>query len=366
MLSEAEMTLGRRTTSDGEKDAWARSLPVIAGDLIEAGLGAVDLMVECQVPGVAGEADVILAGRHPETGDHSYVVTELKQWQRVSAAPNDDRRFIVGSMISGGKRHPAEQTARVCRTLLASHDLFTAPHDRLVGMAYLHNAADHQVTDLLAAPRTRLAYLFTRDSRGAMQRFLSRRLGSAPGRESAELLADSTLFTESAAQHAGSRGPARREFRIVDDWDGATHWVNTVLRASFTADQKSVVLVTGLSRLEASQLAITAVEFLCRVGYRARFLPPEGAAELPRCDMLLCGEATLGQVQNRTDKRDGQEPLAAYVRRLFAVAQVPAFILPTGLPGEGQEMEEVAAVLRKSAVDAGLKLRVMALDSDFR
>lgn len=87
MLAEAEEALGRGPASSGEKDAWARSLPVIAGDLVEMGLGAVDLMVECALPGVWGEADVILAGRHPDTGDHSYVVTELKQWQRVASRP---------------------------------------------------------------------------------------------------------------------------------------------------------------------------------------------------------------------------------------------------------------------------------------
>ncbi|MBC3986632.1 hypothetical protein H8N01_29640 [Streptomyces sp. AC536] len=365
MLSEAEKSLGRRSTSDGEKDAWARSLPVIAGDLVEMGLDAVDLMVECELPGVQGEADVILAGRHPETGDHSYVVTELKQWQRVATDPDDDERFIVANMIGKPKPHPAEQTARTCRALLASHDLFSEPRDRLVGMAYLHNAADHQVADLLAAPRNRLAYVFTRDSRGALKRFLRRRLAPVSGRESVELLADSTLFGAYRPDQVGHQGRVHPEFRIRNDWDGATHWVTTVLRATFTADQKSIVLVTGLSRLEASQLAITTAEFLRRAGYRARLLTPEDAYEPPRCDMLLCGESTLEQALIRAEKPAGREVLGPYVRRLFAAAQVPVFMLSTDLPGVSRGPKAFAAVLREAAADAGLKARTLSLDSDF-
>ncbi len=120
-------------------------------------------------------------------------------------------------MIGGKKHHPAEQTARICRALLASHDLFSEPRDRLVGMAYLHNAADHQVTDLLAGPRNRLAYVFTRDSRGALKRFLRRRLGASPGSESAELLADSTRFGKYVADQACSQNRVHPEFRIRND-----------------------------------------------------------------------------------------------------------------------------------------------------
>ncbi len=141
--------------------------------------------------------------------------------------------------------------------------------------------------------------------------------------------------------------------------------MTTVLRAVFTADQKSVVLVTGLSRLEATQLAITTAEFLSRSDYRAWLLTSEDVHEPPRCDMLLCGESALEQATIRAKEPAGHEALGSYVRRSFAAAQVPVFILSTGLPGVGREPEEFAVVLREAASDSGLKLRTMSLDRDF-
>ena len=75
---------GRRP-SPSEIMSWERSLPVLAQDLIEAGLDNIEVLVEHHLPLTSKRADVVLAGRHPRTGEPSYVVVELKQWSRAHA-----------------------------------------------------------------------------------------------------------------------------------------------------------------------------------------------------------------------------------------------------------------------------------------
>lgn len=74
----------RSTTGAGasasEIRSWDRSLPVLANDLVDAGLGSVEVIVEHRLPLTSKRVDAILAGTDPRTGGDSYVLVELKQW----------------------------------------------------------------------------------------------------------------------------------------------------------------------------------------------------------------------------------------------------------------------------------------------
>src|SRR5215469_6919005 len=59
-----------------ERRSWDRSLPVLANDLIEAGLGEVEVLLEHRLPLSSRRVDAILAGEHPRTGAPSYVIVE--------------------------------------------------------------------------------------------------------------------------------------------------------------------------------------------------------------------------------------------------------------------------------------------------
>jgi hypothetical protein len=84
---------GRRA-APAEFRSWERSLPILAQDLIQAGLDNVEVLIEHHLPLTSKRADVVLAGRHPKTGGPSYVVVELKQWSRA-AAWQDDRELVL-------------------------------------------------------------------------------------------------------------------------------------------------------------------------------------------------------------------------------------------------------------------------------
>nr|WP_205708356.1 hypothetical protein [Kineococcus siccus] len=57
--------------SSSEQNSWRKSLPVLATDLVEAGLGDVEVLLEHQLPLTSKRADVVLAGVHPKTGESS-------------------------------------------------------------------------------------------------------------------------------------------------------------------------------------------------------------------------------------------------------------------------------------------------------
>ncbi|MHA3700646.1 hypothetical protein ACXR2U_00550 [Jatrophihabitans sp. YIM 134969] len=77
-LAEQLLFEGGRRPSPSERRSWDRSLPVLAEDLREAGLGNGEVLLEYQLPLTSQRADVVLAGTHPDTGRPSYVVVELK------------------------------------------------------------------------------------------------------------------------------------------------------------------------------------------------------------------------------------------------------------------------------------------------
>jgi uncharacterized protein len=93
LIRQYEFRHGKRHDKQGnyrpptEADAWRFSLPALASALVDAGLGAVEVLIEYDVPGyvVPGNGqplpiDVVLCGVHPRTGEPSYAIVELKQW----------------------------------------------------------------------------------------------------------------------------------------------------------------------------------------------------------------------------------------------------------------------------------------------
>ena len=87
-LSEQMQTRSGRRPSPSEIRSRDRSLPIVAQDLIQAGLDQVEVLLEMGLPLTSKRMDVVLAGQHPHTRLPSYVVIELKQWSRAPTPPS--------------------------------------------------------------------------------------------------------------------------------------------------------------------------------------------------------------------------------------------------------------------------------------
>ena len=93
---------------ESEQRSWRNSLPALAEDLAAAGLDAVDVLLEYALPLTSQRADVILAGTHPQTGNPSFVVVELKQWTAAEPFEGDDALVSVTGFPEP-VLHPARQ-----------------------------------------------------------------------------------------------------------------------------------------------------------------------------------------------------------------------------------------------------------------
>ena len=107
--------------SPAEARSWERSIPVLARDLVEAGLDNVEVLLEHRLPLCSRRVDAVLAGRHPVTGEASYVVVELKQWSGAELFEDEPGLVVIdGLAISRGSiRWSRSGVLRVPRRLRA-------------------------------------------------------------------------------------------------------------------------------------------------------------------------------------------------------------------------------------------------------
>ena len=103
--------------SPAEMRSWSGSLPILAQDLLDAGLANVEVMLEYRLPLTSKRADVVLAGRHPRTGAASYVVIELKQWSNATLYDETGELVTVAGAPGGARLHPVAQVRHYCEYL---------------------------------------------------------------------------------------------------------------------------------------------------------------------------------------------------------------------------------------------------------
>lgn len=100
------------TPGAGEIRSWERSLPVLADDLLDAGLDDVEVLVEYRLPLSSKRIDAVLTSVHPKTGRPSYVVVELKQWSDARLLDESNELVHVDAYGKHPVPHPVEQVRR--------------------------------------------------------------------------------------------------------------------------------------------------------------------------------------------------------------------------------------------------------------
>ncbi len=254
--------------SPAEQNSWGASLPVLANDLIAAGLGQVEMLVEYHLPLTSQRADVVLCGTHPRTGEPSYVVVELKQWSAARSFEGSAELVDVPGMPGGPKQHPVRQVQGYCSYL--ADFLRTLEHqpDALAGLAYLHNATDPAaVADLRRYPVSTTGRLFTGADRGDLLDFLRSRLSPQPGATAADTLLRSAVApSKQLLKVAASEVREREQFRLVGNQQLAVDLVRHAVEQSRAANTKRVLVVTGGPGSGKSVVALSLLGDLAREG----------------------------------------------------------------------------------------------------
>ena len=168
-------------TSAAEVRSWDRSLPVLAQDLLDCGLGQIEMLVEHRLPLTSMRVDVILAGIDRRTGEDAYVVVELKQWSAAQIWENSEGLLVVEG-VRGPRLHPLVQVRGYCEHLTDFTASLDGRAEAVKGIAYLHNATDHSVHDLFELPPDDHGRLFTAQRRSELLQYLSDRFAPPPRR----------------------------------------------------------------------------------------------------------------------------------------------------------------------------------------
>ncbi len=398
-LSEQMVIQSGRTAAPTEQRSWSRSLPALRADLLDAGLDDVEMLIEYQLPLTSKRADVVLAGRHPESGHASYVVVELKQWSSAERFEDSTNLVRIEHYGDCAVTHPLEQVRGYCEYLsdfvvtLAEH-----PHE-LAGAAYLHNATDLGVADLydMATPSDgHDSRFFTGQRRGEFIEFLRSRF--EPGVSGApyadDLLASRISPSKQLLALAAAEVQQREQFVLLDEQrDAYEHVLHAVHRAR-RANTKTAVVVSGGPGSGKSVIALSLMGELSRqgrsvmhatgsrsftqtlrkiAGARApqvrklfTYFNSFVASEPNELDCLILDEAhriraTSVSRWTRKEHRTGRPQLD----ELLAAARVPVFLLDQHQvvrPGELGTVEDIEA----QAITTGMRVEQVDLNAQFR
>jgi len=395
MFEQTLYGLGARP-SPGEARSWERSIPVLAHDLVQAGLGDVEVLLEHRLPLSSRRIDAILAGCHPVTGAPSYVIVELKQWSDADLYEDDPALVTVGGYGHRPRLHPLEQVRGYCEYLIDFLPALNGETDTIPGVAYLHNATEHGVAPLRRLAESSQARLFTGERRAEFLDFLRSRLA---GDVSGAPYADALLSSRAAPSRqllavAAAEISDREQFILLDQQRLAFNLVLHATEAARAGDSKTVVIVTGGPGSGKSVIALSLLGELARRGRTVlhatgsrsftqtlRKVAGKGSrrtqslfkyfnsfidAERNGLEVLILDEAhriretsanRFTAAKLRTDRRQIDE--------LIAAARVPVFLLDEHQvvrPGEMGTVDDIEAHAKKEH----LSVVKVALDAQFR
>lgn len=135
LIAEQMMIRTGQRPSPAERRSWQRSIPALRADLVAAGLDDVEMMVEYQLPLTSKRADVVLAGRHPQTGGPSYLVVELKQWSHAQRFEDSETLVRIEEYGARPVTHPVLQVRDYCEYLLGFTTALADIPESLAGTA---------------------------------------------------------------------------------------------------------------------------------------------------------------------------------------------------------------------------------------
>ncbi|MEU8211751.1 DUF2075 domain-containing protein [Micromonospora sp. NPDC049044] len=376
--------------------AAMRRVATLAAELVRAGLGAVSMIIGFQLPLSTRQVDVVLAGVHPETGRPAYVVVELKPWTHARSVANSDSLVAVGH-AGVANLHPGVQVGAYCEYLDDVLGVLAADGDGSIrGAAYLYQAVDRDVSDLLARRADNHGRVFTKQRRGQFLDYLRAHLGSASGAGAADrLLASPVRPSRHLLGYAGQELRERSHFRLLDEQRVAYEMVLRAVKRARTAERKTVVVVSGGPGSGKSVIGLSVLGELARQGHSVmhatgsrsftqtlrryagtgsqrlrslfRYFNSFMEVEPNGLDVLICDEAHRIRATsvNRFTPESRRDRHRPQIEELMEAARVPVFLLDEDQvvrPGELGSLTHIARYAGKH----DLEIEVVSLRDQFR
>ncbi|GAA2783221.1 DUF2075 domain-containing protein [Streptomyces showdoensis] len=371
-----------------EVAAQAREgLDALSAVLLDAGLEQVEMIIDYTLPFTSKQADVILAGVHPESGEPSYTVIELKRWSSAEPVEGEPTLWHVDPHPRP-VLNPVEQALRYSAYLASFNEALTGRPERITGAAYLYNATSLDLPDPHGP-------LFTAERARDFVSFLKERFAPLPGAAAAEELLKGRIRP---AKHlmaiAADEVREREQLVLLDEQRVAYDEVLSAADRAQRSGEKTVVIVTGGPGTGKSAVALALLGELHRRGLTAlhatgsaaftksiRKLAGAGSretqklfthfnsfsrAERDSTDVLICDEAhrireTSATRYTPSSQRTGK----SQVEELIDAARVSVFLLDefqTVRPGELGTVD----MIRSTAEAKRLDCRIVDLQGHFR
>ncbi|MGW8526184.1 DNA/RNA helicase domain-containing protein [Nocardiopsis sp. NPDC055824] len=380
-----------------EARSWLNSLPVLAEDLVSAGLGDIEVLVEYKLSGNNRRVDAILCGTLPGPGGDSFVVVELKQWSEATLVPGNPARVNVPGVPGRERDHPVDQVRKYCGQLLDHVVTVERAPDRLRGVVYLHNASRVRIDDLYKDTDPRYGLVFSGSERDRFLGFLRSRLAPASGAAAADRLLNSRIRPGRAVTSLNATQVARRRhYRLLDEQQEAFQLALRTVEESRQDDHKRIVVVTGGPGSGKSVIALELLGEFTRLGYgvqhatgsyaftetmksvvcgqrqnsefRSLFGYFSGFGDTRRndLDVLVCDEAH--RIREHSDNWRVRKSLRTgrpQIEELVNAARVPVFLLDENQVVRKNELGSLTEI-RKYAEQRGLEVRHVELKGLFR
>lgn len=396
VLAEHVVSAGWGVPGPGERRSWRHSLPALARDLRDAGLGQVEVILEHRLPLTSRRADVVLAGVSPRTGDPAYMVVELKQWGSAARWQGSDTLVEVDGAPFRPSLHPSLQVSSYVDYLRDFTSVLAQRSHTLTGVAYLHNATDYGAGALREMTAIEQAPLFTGDERGAFHEFLRDWFAPQPGASAGDVLVRSAVGpSKQLLSVAAQEIQEREQFVLLDEQRVAYELVLEAVDQARTSSAKTVVVVAGGPGSGKSVIALSLLGELARRGdavlhatgsrsftQTMRQVAGKGSsrvkglfayfnsfmtAEPDGLDVLILDEAHRLREKsvNRYTPKALRERARPQIEELVDAARVPVFLLDQHQVVRPGELGSVAEI-EDHAARAGLTVRHVDLDAQYR
>lgn len=353
------------------------------------------MLIEYQLPLTSKRADVVLVGQHPRTGGPSYVIVELKQWSQATSFEGDPNLVLIDAYGHRPVSHPLLQVRDYREYLVDFTTVLADRAEAVAGVAYLHNATDSGVSDLLRLPGDNYGRLFTGQRRGEFVEYLQSRFAPGPGSTYADELLHSRIAPSRQLLTVAAEEVQRREmFTLLDEQRDAYNFVLHAVERARRENTKTAVIVTGGPGSGKSVIALSLLGELSRRGRTVmhatgsrsftqtlrkvagarstsvkkmfQYFNSFMAAEPNDLDVLILDEAhrvreTSANRWTKAQFRTGRPQLD----ELFSAARVPVFLLDefqVVRPGEQGTVEDI----EKYAAERGIQVQHISLEDQFR
>ncbi len=388
-------TTGHRA-SPGEVRSWNASLPVLANDLIAAGLGNLEILVEHQLPLTSKRVDAVLAGVNPKSGESSFVVVELKQWSSAEIFEDDPRLVLINAYGPRPVPHPLEQVHGYRQYMLDFLPALEGREKNFSAVAYLHNATDAGISDLRDLPDSEFVRMFSGQRKSQFIDFLHTKFDSTVSGSAAadELLGMKAGPSRQLLDFAAREIKDREQFVLLDEQKLAFDLVLHEVERARAADTKTVVIISGGPGSGKSVIALSLLGELARQGRSVihatgsrsftmtlRNVAGKGStrvkslfkyfnsfmeAERNSLDVVILDEAhRIRETSVNRYTRASLRGARPQLDELIACARVPVFLLDQNQvvrPGELGTVNEI----EEFANSLGLRVQKIQLDEQFR